>query len=68
MSGDFEEIPLDPITDDKNDGDGDDDTQSLPGPTSTPYPEGEQTETPTLPREQSGLPNTSFNKDMSDLN
>ena len=37
MSGVFEEIPLDPISETIiMHGDGDDDTQSLPGPTSTP--------------------------------
>ena len=69
MSGEFEEIPLDRIPADQNDDDEEEGgTQEFkPGPTSTRYPEDEQTETPTLPHEESGLPNTSFDEDTRDL-
>ena len=75
-----EDIPLVPMTDDQDDGDDDDlfthdsnqedgeTTQPFkPDPTSTPYPESEQMEMHTLPREQSGLPNISFDEDTPDL-
>ena len=69
MSGDFEDIPLDPIPTDQNNDDGDDETTQPfePGATSTPYPEGGQTETPTLSHEESGFPNTSYDEDTPDL-
>ena len=74
-----EEIPFVPKTDDHNDGDddfdfdGDDEAETTPpfepGPTSTPYPEGEggPIEMHTLPKEQSGLPNTSFDENIPDF-